>query len=190
MQRVDNATSLGPFSGQLGHAQKCLPVPYKQQTKRLNCYLKTVNLFKIGWAVIEKSWHEYDPKLTCLCDLLPTEVAWDVISGRNTRAMWLCGGKFWRCTSSTFRDFPKRKLCHGEVGDGSGGMNAICIRSEVADDVISGIDVDTFRCYACVNLWVASFSSFLENLNQPFMYGVDDGWSSWAPFSGSRSTNV
>ena len=33
---------------------------------------KTVNLFRIGWTVIEKSRPEYDPKWTRLCDLLPT----------------------------------------------------------------------------------------------------------------------
>ena len=53
---------------------------------------------------------------------------------------------------STFRDFPKRWFCHGEVDNGRGGMNTICSRSEVADNVISGTIVGTFRCYACVNL--------------------------------------
>ena len=33
---------------------------------------KTVNLFEIGWTVIEKSRPEHDPKWTRLCDLLPT----------------------------------------------------------------------------------------------------------------------
>ena len=47
----------------------------------------------------------------------------------------------------------------GRVGDGSGGMNAICSRPDVADDVISGNDIATFRCYAYVNLRVAMFSS-------------------------------
>ena len=40
----------------------------------------------------------------------------------------------------------------GEVSDGCGGMNAICSRPELADDVISGTDVNTFRHYAYVNL--------------------------------------
>ena len=56
--------------------------------------------------------------------------------------------------------------------DGSGGMNAICSPPEVADDVMFGKDVDTFRFYAIENLLViinAIFSSFRENLNQPFM---------------------
>ena len=39
--------------------------------------------------------------------------------------------------SSSFRDFLKRLFCGGEVGDGSGDMNAICRQSEMADDVIS-----------------------------------------------------
>ena len=45
---------------------------------------------------------------------------------------------------------------------------AICCRLEV-DDIISGKAVDTFWYYACVNLQVTIFSSFLENLKQPFM---------------------
>ena len=45
----------------------------------------------------------------------------------------------------TFRDLSKRSFCDGEVGDGSGDTNAICSRPEVADNVISGTDVDSFR---------------------------------------------
>ena len=60
---------------------------------------------------------------------------------------------------STFRDFPESSFWHGEVGAGGDGMNAICIRPEVADDVISDTDADTLRCYASVNLWVARVSS-------------------------------
>ena len=47
---------------------------------------------------------------------------------------------------------------------------AICCWREVADDVISGYNVDTFRDYHSGNLWVASFSSFLENRTQPLEY--------------------
>ena len=70
---------------------------------------------------------------------------------------------------SSFRDFTKRSFYDGEVGGDCGDVNAICSRPEVADDVFSGEDVDTFRSYAFVNLWVAIFSSFRENRNQPFM---------------------
>ena len=49
---------------------------------------------------------------------------------------------------------PFQKL---EVGDGGGGMNAICSRSEEADDVISGGNVDTY------------LQQFSKNLNQSFM---------------------
>ena len=40
---------------------------------------------------------------------------------------------------SRFQDCLTRFFCDGEVGlgDGSGGMNAICSRNEEADDVIS-----------------------------------------------------
>ena len=56
--------------------------------------------------------------------------------------------------------FSKRSLCDGEVGGGSGSVNTIYSRKEVADDLISGQDVETYRDYVCVNLWVASVSSF------------------------------
>ena len=65
--------------------------------------------------------------------------------------------------------FEKKSFPDAKVGGGAGGTNTICSRPEVADDVISGTDVDTFRFYACVNLWVYSFSGFRKNLNQPFM---------------------
>ena len=52
---------------------------------------------------------------------------------------------------------------------GSYGMNVICGRPEVANDVISGEDVDTFQFYAYVYLWIGRPNSFRENLNQPFI---------------------
>ena len=45
-------------------------------------------------------------------------------------------------SSISFQGFPKRSLCNGEIGDSSGGANAICSRPEVADDIISGEVVD------------------------------------------------
>ena len=65
--------------------------------------------------------------------------------------------------------FARKQFCDGEVGDKTSSMNAIRSPPEAADNVISGKDVETFRCYACVNLWVANFSNFRENLNQSFM---------------------
>ena len=59
---------------------------------------------------------------------------------------------------NTFRDFWNRWFCDGEVGDSSHGMNAIYLPLKLADDVISGKDVDNVRSYACVNLRVAIFS--------------------------------
>ena len=46
---------------------------------------------------------------------------------------------------------------------------AICFRLEVAEDAISRFNVETFWDYHAANLWVARFSSFLENRNQPVM---------------------
>ena len=71
-------------------------------------------------------------------------------------------------SSSSFRDFPKRLFCDGEVGDGSGGVNAICRRPEVADDVLSSEDAESFQEYTGVNVCVASFRSLQENRNHPF----------------------
>ena len=75
---------------------------------------------------------------------------------------------------STIREFPKRSFCDGDVGDSSGGVNAICSRMEVADDVFSGEGAVTFQEYVGIHLWSAIFSSFRENLSQ----SEDDGWSS------------
>ena len=46
-----------------------------------------------------------------------------------------------------FYSFPS-----AEVGGGASVINAICSRSEVADDVISGYNVETFRDYYAANL--------------------------------------
>ena len=54
----------------------------------------------------------------------------------------------------------KKIFPDAEVRGSAGGINAICIRPEVADDVISGYNVETFWDYDAVNLWVASFSGF------------------------------
>ena len=43
-----------------------------------------------------------------------------------------------------FRD-NREKIPDTEVGGGACGINTICSRSEVADDVISGYNVETFR---------------------------------------------
>ena len=127
------------------------------------------------------------PKWHACAICFRTQFHCDVLSGQNIRTTpGYVALHFEDASCSILRDFPKRSLCHGEVDDGKGGMNAICSRMEVADDVIAGTVVDTFQCYACVKLCVAGLSSFRENLNQPFMQCIDDGGSSWAPFLGSR----
>ena len=67
---------------------------------------------------------------------------------------------------------------------------AIYCRPEVDGDVISGGNVKTIEGYVGLNFEAASVSSFRANQNQPIMYCVDDGRPTWAPFSGSKSTNV
>ena len=69
-------------------------------------------------------------------------------------------------SSSSVRDFQKRSFCDDdEVVDGSGGMNASCSQPEVADDIISSEDLDTFVCCTCANLWTIIYSSFLEKID-------------------------
>ena len=51
---------------------------------------------------------------------------------------------------------------------------AICCRPEVAGDVISSENVKTVEGYVMLNFETATISSFRENLNQPFVYRVDD----------------
>ena len=71
---------------------------------------------------------------------------------------------------SSFQDFTKRLFCDGEVGDGSSGVNAIWNQPE---DLITTFPVRMQRpsrnMSTGINLWIASFSSFRENPNQPFM---------------------
>ena len=56
-----------------------------------------------------------------------------------------------------------RSFFDGEVGDGSDGMNVIYSRPE-GDDVIFSENVDTFRYYACENLWIVEdHTIFLPN---------------------------
>ena len=66
-------------------------------------------------------------------------------------------------------DSPKRLFCDRKFGDGSSAVNAICSRSEVADDVISCEDEETFQAYVCIILCINKhFSGLRENRNQPF----------------------
>ena len=46
----------------------------------------------------------------------------------------------------------EKKIPDAEVGSGAGGISAICSRLEVADDVISGYNIETFRDYHAANL--------------------------------------
>ena len=59
--------------------------------------------------------------------------------------------------------FPKIQFCDSEVGDGSGGVNAICSRPDEANDVVSGQDVDFPDQLARLS----KFLRFQENQNQP-----------------------
>ena len=46
---------------------------------------------------------------------------------------------------SIFQDNREKKFPDAEVGGGAGDINAICSRLEVANDIISGYNVETFR---------------------------------------------
>ena len=93
---------------------------------------------------IEALSRNRDPNMTqnehvhAICCRL--EVDDDVTSGGNIESVHCEGAIF-----STFWDFPTRSFCGG---DGSGCMDEICSRPEVADDGISGTDVDTFQFQA------------------------------------------
>ena len=68
-----------------------------------------------------------------------SEDAGDVISSRNLKSIdGYMSLNFEVSSSNSFRDFSKRSSCDGKVDGGSGGVNAICIRPEVGDDVIFG----------------------------------------------------
>ena len=121
---------------------------------------KIVNLSRIGWTVIEKSRPEHDPKWTRLCDLQPTGSSWWRHFQSTGKDYW---GLWWVlnlevASSRSFRDFPKRSICDGEVGDGSGGVKSICSRPTVTTGSIwwrhFQWDVKTFREYVCLHLWV------------------------------------
>ena len=53
---------------------------------------------------------------------------------------------------SNFRDNREKISPNAEVSGGVGGINVICSRPRVADDVISSYNVDTFRDYQAANL--------------------------------------
>ena len=75
------------------------------------------------------------------------EVDHDVISGSNKNTIQNYVGLNLKGASfSTFRDIQNRTFCDGEIGNGSGSINAICSRPEVADYLIPCKGVDTFRC--------------------------------------------
>ena len=144
----------------------------QHKAKHLNHHLHNCkplwNVLNSSQEIATRKW----PKIntTHLCDLLPTATRW----WHHFRSKFKDYTGLWRwmlkvLTLALPIIFQKRSFYDGEVGCGSGGMNAMCSRPEVADDVISGTDVGTFRCYAYFNLRVAIFSSFRENLNQPFM---------------------
>ena len=54
--------------------------------------------------------------------------------------------------AAAFSDIIEKKFPGAEVSGGASGLNAICSRPGVANDVISGLNVDTFRDYHAANL--------------------------------------
>ena len=80
-------TTVRPFGPYFrGQKAKCL-ITYKNKWSACTIIYKTVNLFKIGWAAVEKSRPELDPKLTRLSDLLPTGNRFNVISSLNVKTI-------------------------------------------------------------------------------------------------------
>ena len=98
---------------------------------------KTLNLSEIGWTVVTKSRPKHDQNWIRLWDSCRPEEDYAVISNRNVKTIEVyIVANVELASSSSFRDLPKWLFCDGKVGDGSGVMNAICSRPEVADDVI------------------------------------------------------
>ena len=74
------------------------------------------------------------------------EVYCNVISGQNAKTVeGYIVVNFEVASSSSIRDFPKLLFCDREVGSGNSGMKVICSSPEVADDVISGENAETFQ---------------------------------------------
>ena len=97
----------GPhFRGQ--EANKCLNDLHNSKWSAWTIIYKTVNLFEISWAVIEKSMHEHDLKPTRLCDLLPTgSKLWRLFWSKWKDYRGLRWQKCWSCYS--FSSFPDMK---------------------------------------------------------------------------------
>ena len=120
------------------------------------------------------------------------EVVNDVISSRNVKTPeGYAVVNFEVASFSSFLYFSQKSFCDGEVGGGSGGMSAICSCSspEVADDVISFDDVDTFRFYACVNLWIVIFSCFRQKSKSTIYAIRRQVLVNWSPIFGVKEQN-
>ena len=74
ISRLCNALTTGrPFEPNcLGQEAKLSNDLHNSEWRTLTIIYTTANRLEIGWVVIEKSRPERDPKLTRLCDLLPT----------------------------------------------------------------------------------------------------------------------
>ena len=87
---------------------------------------------------------------SCCCR---PEVADGIILSCGVKAVEGCVMvNFEVASCSIFPDNREKKLPDAEVGTGAGGINAICSRHEVADDIIDGCSVETFRGYHAANL--------------------------------------
>ena len=60
--------------------------------------------------------------------------------------------KFVVASCSILRDNREKIFPNAEVSSGAGGINAICSRLEVADNVISNYSVENFRDFHSANL--------------------------------------
>ena len=74
----------------------------------------------------------------------------DVISGGDVKTIVrYVVVNFVVASSNSFRENREKIFPGAEVDGGTGGINAICNRPGVADDVISGYNVETFSGLPC-----------------------------------------
>ena len=93
MQRVGHGMSLwAQFSGSRSKMSNDLQ---NSEWSAWTIVYKTVNRLEFGWSVMEKSRFEHDPRLSRLCDLLPTGSRLWCHFRRDYCG--LRGGEFWSC---------------------------------------------------------------------------------------------
>ena len=81
---------------------------YKKKQSPGIAVSKTVNIFRIDWTIIEKSWPEHDPKFIRLSNLLPTRSSlWRLFLWKCKTIEGYLAINFEVASSNGFRDIKK-----------------------------------------------------------------------------------